>query len=134
MINIFIPLKKIGEFELGTNINIYKDKYMFKYTEKDISTGWETYSSEQNNISLFVENNIIVSIVCEVECFFNKMNIIGIDINYFLEKNNLHFDDFQELYISDSEIQQVYDFDDLGLQVWCAGKKIISIIASQNNS
>jgi len=131
MINYFIPLERVGEFELDTDIKNYKKIFNFEYTPADESTGWETFSLENEGISLYVEDNKIVSIVCDEECLYKGRNIINMDINEFMNFYGVNpVGEIDKLYVNDNDTQDVYEFDDIGLQVWCENDKIVTVIAS----
>lgn len=134
MINILKPFNSIGSFFLGDEIKKYLQKYNFRQTPVDLSTGWETYSIDDEGIALFTENDIIVSILCEKVCIFNDKNIIGMNFNKFIKSYNLSFNEEGELLdIDDYEQQKVYDIEEIGLQVWCDNNNnILTIIASKN--
>ncbi len=131
MILYFTPFEGISDFVLESNINNYLNEFNLKYTPIDDSTEWETYSLEDEGISLYVEDNKIVSIACEEECLYKGRNIIGMNINEFINFYNINpIGEIDELYINDTETQSVYEFDDIGLQVWCSNDKIVTVIAS----
>ncbi len=131
MVAYFVPLERIGDFGLNTDICNYIEVFDFKYSPADDSTEWETYLLENDGISLYVEDDKIVSIVCDEECLYKGRNIIGMDINEFINFYNVNpVGEVDRLYVNDYETQDVYEFDDIGLQVWCSNGIIITVIAS----
>jgi hypothetical protein len=133
MVAYFIPLESIGEFDLDAQICDYTEKFNFKYSPADKSTEWETYSLENEGISLYVEDNKIISIVCDEECLYKGRNIIGMNIEEFISFYGVNpVGEVDELYVNDNETQNVYEFDDIGLQVWCRDDEIVTVIASSS--
>ncbi len=131
MINYFIPLIGIGDFELNTNLSDYAERFDLKYSPVDESTEWETYSLEDEGVYLYVENNKIISIVSDLECLYNGRNIIGMNINEFINFYGIEpIGEPDALYVNENEFQIVYEFDDIGLQVWCLNDVIETVIAS----
>ncbi|WP_397301576.1 hypothetical protein [Nonlabens ulvanivorans] len=97
----------------------------------DESTEWETYSLEDEGVYLYVENNKIISIVSDLECLYNGRNIIGMNINEFINFYGIEpIGEPDALYVNENEFQIVYEFDDIGLQVWCLNDVIETVIAS----
>lgn len=131
MITYFIPLEKVGEFYLNTKISDYTKKFSFQYSPADESTEWETYELENEGISLYIEDDKIISIVCNEECLYKGRNIIGMNIEEFINFYDVNpVGEVDELYVNENEIQNVYDFDNIGLQVWCKQGTIKTVIAS----
>ena len=131
MINYFIPFEKIGDFKFDSDIDMYKSQFNFIHTPIDVSTNWETYLLESEDLELYVELNRIVSIVCREECLYKGRNIIGMDIDQFIRFYEINpIGEIDKLYVSDKELQDVYEFDDIGLQVWCTSSIIRTVIAS----
>lgn len=131
MITYFIPLERVGEFDLNTQISDYTEKFDFKYSPIDESTEWETYSLENDGISLYVEDDKIISIVCDEECIYKGRNIIGMNIDEFINSYDVEpIGEVDKLYVNENETQDVYEFDDIGLQVWCKNSIIVTVIAS----
>lgn len=123
------PLKNVGPFKINTSIDDYIEKYNLKKTEngKKDKTNWITYREINSNISIHVENNRIVSIACYKYCFYNDVNIIGLTINDFKNLINKTPDDNIDTIEIENETQYVYEFEDLGCQVWERSGKIVTI-------
>ncbi len=129
----FLPFECIGEFILKSNIADYKNDFRFKYTPPDETTEWETYEELETKLLLYVENEIIQSISCNEECLFKGRNIIGMSIDDFVNFYGIEpVGELDKLYVNDNETQDVYEFDDIGLQVWCSNDTIVTVIASMN--
>lgn len=70
-------------------------------------------------ISLDVENGLVVSIFSHDHFCFKSENLIGMKVTYLLElMSSAEHDDGETTEYADGEIQTVYEFDELGLQVW----------------
>lgn len=131
MIPYLIPLEKVGDFIFNSNINDYKSTYSFKYYKADDATEWDTYILE-NSISIYVEKDKIESIVCRDELIFKGRNIIGMKITEFRNYYNLQeVEEPEKMYLDDNEFQEVYEFDNIGLQVWCEDQVIVTVIATK---
>lgn len=131
MITYFTPLEGVGEFELNTQIGNYTKLFNFKHSPADESTEWETYSLENQGISLYVEDGNIISVMCDEECLYKGRNIIGMNIDEFINFYDVNpIGEIDELYVNENETQNIYEFDDIGLQVWCKNNIIVTIISS----
>jgi len=129
----YIPFECIGDFFLKSNISNYTKDFEFKYTPVDDVTEWETYEELDLKLSLYVENEIIQSISCNEECLYNGRNIIGMEINDFMNFYDIEpVGEVEKLYVDEDETQDVYEFDDIGLQVWCRNNIIVTVIASMD--
>jgi hypothetical protein len=134
-----IPFKKVGQFELGKSIELYKDKYNLvleeNYFEK-YSTSL-IYDFEESDTSLCIDGNhmTILSIMCDEELFYKGKNLIGMTIEEFIAHTcEKYVGEIDVLDFEDDEIpQNVYEFETLGLQVWekGLGGKIVSITVCQ---
>jgi hypothetical protein len=135
-----VPFKKVGKFVLGESIDLYKDRYNLVLEDdgfEDDSTGLITYNLESPDTSPCVdkENKTIRFIMCNEELFFKGRNLIGLTIEEFMSHTRENYIgevdiiDFEE----DEIPQNVYEFENLGLQVWEKGEKgkIITIIVNQ---
>lgn len=132
MILNFIPFKCIGEFKISSRIHDYLQRYDFEYTEPDNITGWATYDLNELGLSLYVDKEKIISISCNKECVYREKNLISMGIDDFISWAELKiYGRIDELYLEEDDIPQyVYEFDDIGLQVWVKNKLIKTVIAS----
>lgn len=131
MIIYLVPFEQVGDFYLKSRISTYIDDFKFEFTPTDETTGWEMYEEQSLGISLYVENNIIESISCNEECLYGGRNIIGMNIDEFMNFYGIKpNEEVDKLYVSEDEMQDVYEFDDIGLQVWCSDNIIVTVIAS----
>ena len=131
MILYLVPFERVGDFELGGDLINYKENYNFDYSPADDSTGWETYSIQDEGLSIYTEANKIVSIACDEECLYNGRNVIGMFIDEFVSFFNMQSTGEVDTYVKENNIiQNIYEFDEIGLQVWCENDLIVTVIAS----
>ncbi|MEM9885465.1 MAG: hypothetical protein AAF849_06200 [Bacteroidota bacterium] len=136
MILYFIPFEQIGEFKLQHSVTGYTNKFVFEVSNGESSTGWVTFSLDEFGLSLFVDKAtmVIESISCDEECLYKGRNIINMTIQEFItHSGKVYYDepdclDFEE----DNIPQYVYEFDDIGLQIWVKNDKIVTVIAFEH--
>jgi len=120
MIWNWYPGLGLGPFKLNDDINKYVSTYnLTKELEEVDVTGWITYNVPNRDISLDVEDSLIVSI-CSYDyfCFKNK-NLIGMKIKTFVELLSIFsYEIGESVEYDDVDIQTAYEYDELGLQVW----------------
>ncbi len=131
MLIYLVPFERVAEFEFNSDIKQYFNQYEFDYTPVEDITDYEIYEIEDLGISLYVENDVIESIVCRYECLYKGRNIIGMDIDEFINFYDVSpSDEVDSVYVSNTELQYVYEFDELGLQIWCnQNNEIVTVIA-----
>lgn len=125
-----IPFKSVGSFILGENINPIKEKNAFDFSPIDES-GLKSFILQDIGISLYVEGELIESIACHKTCNYKGKNLIQMSFDDF--KNHVGLFPYgkkDEVYMSDDEVQDVYEFDDIGLQVWVKDNKVVTVIVS----
>lgn len=131
MISYLIPFKQVGDFHIESSLSNYRDTFEFKHTPSEDSTNWDTYELVDEGVSLYVDNDIIISISCDQECLYKGRNIIGMLIDEFIAFTGLNPQgEVDSLWVSDDKKQDVYEFDDIGLQVWCEDDIIVTVIAT----
>ncbi len=125
------PLIGVNQFTFKTDINRYTN-FDFRYTSLDSDDiGYETYDVDDFGLTLYVENRIIVSMSCTYELLYKGRNIIGMDINEFINYYEVNYSGtIDKIFVNDEESQNVYEFDTLGLQIWCRYNQIVTVIAS----
>lgn len=123
------PYKGIGPFKLKTNINNYNN-YNLTLHKSDDSTGWDVYKLG-NSISIYTDNEVIVSIACRVSCTLNGVTIVGGHFSDFLsafQPSNVTHD---KIYMpEDDDYQDVCDVDDFGIQLWVRKDIIVTVFCS----
>ena len=133
MIAIFQPFQGVGDFMFNSPIIDYLDLYKFTIYRKDGNYDCDKYNIDNPDMSLYVDdNNIIESINCHEECLYKGRNLIGMTIEEFISHTGeKYYGEIDVLdYEDDGVPQYVYEFDDIGLQVWCKKNVIVTIIAS----
>ena len=127
-----IPKKSYENFILGDDIINYL--YLPHYMESsDDPIDYDAYYFDNLNFDIWVKNGKIVTINCEIECYWQGKNLI----NMFYEEF-LMLIDYQQpsdediLYVpinrDRGQNQKVYTFDHLGLMVWVWRKKIRTVL------
>jgi hypothetical protein len=135
-----VPFKKVGKFALGKSIDLYTERCNLVLEEDDFekdTTGLITYNLDKPNTSPCVDekDRTIRFIICTEELYYKGKNLIGLTIdefisvtgeNYVVEIDTLNFEE-------DDIPQNVYEFENIGLQVWEKGDKgkIVTIIVNQ---
>jgi hypothetical protein len=128
-----LPNCSVGYFVIGDNINKYLfHKYEF-YPSIDKYTN-NLYEFNNPKLSIYVDdNNVITSIHCEYECYWQGRNLIKMYFEEFLSTYNIKPNMSEKIYLlvnGRGQNQMVHDFDDLGLQIWVWRKKIVTVIVS----
>ena len=133
MIAILNPAVGVGDFHFEESIEQYLATFDFGYLPKEDSNDTHSYYIDNPNMSLWVKDNgLIENIKCTEECLYRGRNMIGMHIDDFLNFYELLPDgDVDELNWEEDGIPQfVYEFNELGLQVWVKNAHVITIIAS----
>ena len=132
--NTLIPNISVGKYIIGDKIHKYlqlshhHEHCVEKYFEYD------RYEFPDDNITVYVEDEIIQNISCEKTCFWQGRNLIRMNFEFFLKQYNVVYDHKEEIYMQVSDrfqTQKVYDFDELGLQVWVWRNLIRTVIVSK---
>jgi hypothetical protein len=130
----FTPFKSIGEFILGNTIDMYLIKYKFIYSSDVNNIGIEVYELPEFGLSMniIIKSKIIYFIICSVELIYLDKNIIGMDIQKFIKfSNEKYFGEVDKVDFEEDNIPQyVYEFENIGLQIWTKKGKIVTAIAS----
>jgi len=128
-----VPNISVGVFIIGDRINNYTDypHVVERHKEKEFS--YDSYMFLNQDVILWVENKRIETIRCEKECYWDGNNLIKMPIEKFLLTYNLIPDKLDNIYLlvnGKGQNQQVYEFDNLGLQIWVWRKKIVTVLAA----
>ena len=134
--NILIPNKSVGKYIIGEKIHAYLQ--LNHYYEHCIESFFEydRYEFPDDDIIVYVEDEIIQSITCNKTCFWKGVNIIHMNFESFLKHYTVMYDSKDEVYLRVAErfqTQKVYDFDELGLQIWVWRNLIRTVIVSKYN-
>ena len=125
-----IPNKSYGIFIIGE----YIEKHLhLDHVISDIEF-YYSYEFTDLKINVWVENDKIETVRCDAECYFQGKNLIGMLYDDFLSLVKQEPSNKDICYVPVSrdrgQNQNVYDFDDLGLQVWVWRNKIRTILIS----
>ena len=122
-----VPLKRVGPFEFGKSIDSYHHLSLIEIPEEyDKEVNWRVYSVKNKDIRIYSDKGIITAIACYDECFFNNINIIGLSFDEFKSNINLKPTGSDKMELDDG-IKEVYDFDELAIEVFVKDGIIISV-------
>lgn len=133
---ILIPLQSISSFQFDSDILQYQMLLSNWELEPMDEFGKEYYKSPDNNLMLAVRKQKLESIFCYQTLYYQNINLIGLTIAELCQLFNTQPTgevseyDFED----DGYPQFVYQFDTIGLQVWEKQGKIVTIIASGQES
>jgi hypothetical protein len=135
MIPYLVPFEGVGKFSLNKSIQVYLENFHFEIEDfsKDKYAPSIHYILSHPDITLFVENDIINSISCYEELIYKGRNLINLTLDQFISITEEYYTEVDELNFDDDDIPQyVYEFENLGLQVWEKGKdgRIVTIIVN----
>ena len=128
-----VPNESVGVFKLGNNIKEYLNLNPKYYPKIDEYTD-DMYDFCCPELSIWTnDDGVINSISCHKECYWQGNNLIKMLFEEFLSKYKINPDQSENIYLMVNERgqnQMVYDFNDLGLQIWVWRKKIVTVIVS----
>lgn len=112
----------------GDPIDQYCAKYNLKiipeeYNEK---VNWEVYRADEG-ISIYTEDSKIKAVSCSKSCFYKGTDLIEVPIERITSVLNLQPDMIEVEELIEGP-QEVYDFDEIGLQLWVKNGKIVTAI------
>lgn len=128
-----------NDFILGTQVSNYFNKRHEEGVASDsLFSDTVFFDFYNDGVELWCVNNIIKSVCCKITCIYQGVNLIGMKYDDFL--NQFHFSptDKDVIWIEGGEgkngqYQQVYDFDDEGLQIWVWRNRIRTVIISDSS-
>ena len=138
---ILVPNVSIGIFKIGESIDKYTWDYDYIVYKKDPNNQYASdfYEfKEFEDLTIYVdETNSIENIFSEKYCYYQNLNLINHNFGEFkklLRKNPDNEDYLPVIGIDGESIQNhhVYEFNDLGLQIWVRYNKIKTVICSNN--
>lgn len=130
-----LPFQKVGPFGFRESIQSYQH-YDFEFFKCDDKTEWDLYSFEEEGIELYTEGDLIVSIACRKSLNYRGVSIIGLGLETFLETFNLKpSSDPDKIYMADEDAyQDVFEIDDIGVQLWCKVRVIVTVFCSPEDN
>jgi len=131
MILRWIPLKSVGPFNFGSLIQKYYGKFCLKYIpdEYNEKVGWDVYGISDEDIRIYFEEGKIEAVSCGINCIYNDMNMIGMKAEELISILGDKPDTVETEELSDG-LHEVYDFDNLGLQIWTKKGIVVTAICS----
>jgi hypothetical protein len=131
--------QSVGIFKLGFTVLECLKPYDYIYHERleEYEESCDYYEISSIGLSLYLDDNKLLSdVICDKYCFFENINLIGMNVNNFMEQFGVTADKVEKLSVSlnESKIQNqtVYDFDKMGLIIWTFRKKIVRITCYKN--
>ncbi len=133
---LLIPNKSLGIFILGDYIEKYLYLSHVQKCENEERFSYNSYEFYNGNIEVWLtEDNRVRTIHCDKKCYWKNQNLIGMNYNNFLILTQQEPNEEDIIYIPVStdrgQNQKVYDFDDLGLQVWVWREKIRTVLVTK---
>src|SRR5690554_2178305 len=130
MIIDYIPFTRIGNFYLGDNISLYSSTYKFLFDACDDKTGWDEYSFGEYGIVIYIDIlGVVESFSCSRSLVFDGKQVIGVNILDFLNTFGLiNISDPYSIDMTENEVQNVYEIDQIGPQIWCLDDLIVPVI------
>lgn len=126
----------LGRFVFGDDISNYLDlPHTVEHVEESGLDPYDSYEFPEQHVDVCVENQKIEFITCDTYCFWRDENLIGMAYDRFLSLLDGQQPDREDVcYVPVSrdrgQNQKVYDFENLGLQIWVWRNKIKTVIAS----
>jgi hypothetical protein len=134
------PNISVGPIKLGDNIEKYF-RYKHIYFKKDVADEYmeDYYEFMQPPLIVFINGSgEVTTINCHVECFWKSKNLIGLSIRDFIKLSKKKPDSHEKVYVltdhKTGQTQDVYSFEDLGVQIWGWKNKIVTVSCTNYNS
>ena len=128
---IWVPLENIGPFKFGDKIYNYVAHYPLTHIPEEYNekVNWDVYEYPHKGLRIFSENGQIVAISSETILIYNDVNIIGMAKEKVGDILLAEPDVIEQEELIEGP-QDVYDYDDLGLQLWVKDNVIIKSICN----
>ena len=132
----FVPFEQVGIFKLDDDVEKYSDN-LLNYIYKKGYFNNDEYHFGDNDIKknshfLSIQDGKIRTIFCYKELIYKNINLIGLTIDEFKKITQSDYVgevdviDFHE----DEPPEYVYEFEEIGAQVWTHYDRIVTIIVS----
>ena len=126
----FKPLQGVGPFKFGSKLKMYQHLNLKEsFDEYNSKVDWRVFKMEKPDSRIYFENNQITSIACYEEIYYKGHNLIGTSFDELKVIINRVPDEQSSLEIENG-IQNIYEFDDLAIQVWVKDDVVVSIFCS----
>lgn len=125
----------VGGVLFGDSIDNY-DNRQHEYEDKLLSDVYHSYAFADVPITAFVDGDgRIESVRCDNECIWQETNLIGLEYDKFVDIYSEKPDKVDALMVTSADgqsaqEQDVYDYDELGLQLWILDNKIVTVMAT----
>lgn len=132
---ILIPNVSFGNILFGDNIKNYSDR-QYEYSDTIGKDAYSSYSFRETPVSAYVDKDgMIESISCKTECIWEGVDLIGLAYKRFnlLCPKPIAHNDRVWVYLNedqDEQEQDVYEYDELGLQLWVFDGTIVTALAT----
>ncbi len=126
------PLKGIGPFEFGCILDKNLcERYDLREVPEEYNkaVGWVVYMLKQDD-RLFTEDNKVVSFLCSSKILYHDQNLIGMTIDQVTSLLDSEPSSVESEELSEG-VQDVYEFDELGLQLWVAKGMVVTAIVNE---
>ena len=125
---LWIPNKSLGAIEFDTSIEIYINSIGAYMSEpKNDITGWETYEIDNEELYIYVEEGLVVSVSAYESIYFKNINLIGLSQKELIEILEVEPDEVgTPVLYEDGDVQTPLDFDSLGLGAWISNDRLVS--------
>lgn len=131
-----IPNTSVGNFIFGDNIKNYLHLPHSIIHHNEDELPYESYIFYELGITIWVEKYRIDTISCIMECIWKGKNLVKMYFDDFLSICKIVPKKTENIYLlvnGRGQNQMVYDFDELGLQIWVWRKKIVTVIACKED-
>jgi hypothetical protein len=126
----WIPLKAVGPFKFGSSKNEYKQFHLKEIIEEyNEKVNWQAFEIPKYDIRIYFENDLLTSVACYQEIYFKDINLIGKTFSELKDIIDCEPVEHSTLEMSDG-LQDIYEFDELALQVWVEKNKVVTIFCS----
>lgn len=133
---VWVPGERLGEFRFGSEVEAHleSDPPSLAFEEHCRETGWDVYLIPgRDDVSVCVEDGLIVSVASYAECLFDGVNLIGLSLER--ARGLIGSDPLgpPESYEVDDCMEQVYEFEEAGAQVWVSRSSVVAVICGAVN-
>lgn len=127
------PFESVGVFCFNKKIIDYLNDYQFEIeiASEDEIPKWDTYKLRDIGLEIYVENDLIISICCSKTLSYNGFELLRKNIDFIQKSINIIHDEKDYIFLNEEETaHEVFEFNNLGLQIWQKDNVIDSIFCS----
>lgn len=124
----WVPNSSFGPIKLGDQIDLYiQNLHLSNDDSEDDKTNWIEYTLPDEDVYVYVENGIIVSITSYENFIYKDKNIIGMQVGQLNEILDCEpSEQGKSVLFEDGDIQTPFEYFHLGLQLWVSNKVVMS--------